>query len=87
MDSLGPECTPLKQRYDACYNKWYVDVFLQGRALNSDDVAKNKNANGDVVPCKEFFDDYKACVTIAIKSSGLDDALEQARREDASDGK
>lgn len=28
MDSLSPECTPLKHRYDSCFNAWF-EGFLQ----------------------------------------------------------
>ncbi|WFD30999.1 hypothetical protein MSPP1_002027 [Malassezia sp. CBS 17886] len=32
MDSISPECTPLKHRYDQCFNSWfrdYLDVATQ----------------------------------------------------------
>ncbi|ORY30583.1 hypothetical protein BCR39DRAFT_587849 [Naematelia encephala] len=39
MESLSPECTPLKQRYDACFNSWF-EGYLQP-AL---DAAQNPSA-------------------------------------------
>jgi hypothetical protein len=27
MPSMSAECTPLKHRYDACFNKWFEDYL------------------------------------------------------------
>ncbi|KAI9634738.1 uncharacterized protein MKK02DRAFT_37617 [Dioszegia hungarica] len=34
MESLSPECTPLKHRYDSCFNSWF-EGYLQP-ALDAD---------------------------------------------------
>lgn len=49
MDSIGPECTELKQKYEACFNKWYSEKFLKG----------DKNDE-----CEPLFRQYKACLDV-----------------------
>ncbi|KAL1929065.1 hypothetical protein VTP01DRAFT_2124 [Rhizomucor pusillus] len=64
--SVGPDCTELKQKYDACFNKWYSEKFLKG----------------DTRPeCEELFKDYRACVMVTLKQKGIDKLLEESRKE------
>lgn len=52
MNSVGKECNNLKKEYDACFNSWYTDHFLKGDRQTD--------------PCKELFQDYKACVMVGM---------------------
>ena len=54
MDSIDITCTPLKQEYDQCFNKWYSEKFLNGQ-WNQKDGSE---------PCAELFKKYNACVTV-----------------------
>jgi len=47
MNSVGSECTELKQQYDACFNTWFAEKFLKG---NTHDV------------CAPLFKVYQECV-------------------------
>lgn len=51
MDSIGKECTKLKQVYDECFNQWYSEKFMKGDLTES--------------PCLELFSEYKACVMVS----------------------
>ena len=61
MDSIDKTCTPLKQQYDQCFNKWYLDKFLTGQ---------HKEKDGDE-PCAQLFKQYKACVSVSFLISNL----------------
>ena len=40
MDSLHPPCTPLKKKYDACFNHWFSE-YLQLAAPSSTPSAQS----------------------------------------------
>ncbi|KAF7724253.1 Mitochondrial distribution and morphology protein 35 [Apophysomyces ossiformis] len=64
--SVGANCTELKQKYDACFNRWYSEKFLKG----------------DTTPeCEELFKDYRACVLVTLKEKGIDKLLAESRKE------
>jgi len=53
MDQAHKKCANIKEVYEACYRKWYSEKFLSG------------NIEGG---CQDEFDEYKDCVTSAIRS-------------------
>ena len=53
MNSLDEECTPLKAKYDDCFNTWFRDSFLKGKVELGHDQA-----------CGEFFRNYQACLQV-----------------------
>jgi len=57
MNSLSPECTPLKQEYDKCFNYWFREHYLKG---DHTDI------------CAEIFKKYQGCVKNAMKEQGMD---------------
>ena len=61
MESLDPECTPLKHKYERCFYSWYSDRFLKGTAVEDD--------------CKELFDQYQQCLQRALKQRNVDRLL------------
>ncbi|KAL7747129.1 Mitochondrial distribution and morphology protein 35 [Sorochytrium milnesiophthora] len=69
MDSIGPQCTPLKQEYETCFNRWYTEKFLKGDTSTE---------------CDELFKKYRACVMGAIKEKGVDSLLSEAQKDSAS---
>lgn len=50
MNSIGEDCTELKQNYDTCFNAWFADKFLKG---HHDDSA-----------CAPLFRIYQHCVKV-----------------------
>ena len=52
MESIDPECTKLKQKYEACFYHWYQEKFLRG--ITQDD-------------CAELFASYRACLDVSKK--------------------
>lgn len=55
MESLGKECTPLKAKYDDCFNAWFRDSFLKQK-----DGASHEQA------CGELFQSYQECIKVHL---------------------
>ena len=51
MNSLDEECTPLKTKYDECFNAWFRESFLKGKA-------------GHEEACGEVFKAYQRCLKV-----------------------
>lgn len=51
MDSLDDKCTPLKTKYEECFNAWFRDSFLKGRSDHDE-------------TCGRLFLDYQKCVKV-----------------------
>ncbi|KAK8406676.1 hypothetical protein O3P69_007328 [Scylla paramamosain] len=58
MNSVGQECSDLKQTYDTCFNKWFAEKFLKGLAEEDQD-------------CNNIFTAYQSCVKKALKSQNI----------------
>ena len=50
MESLGSECTKLKQKYEACFYKWYSDKYLTGKSKEDE--------------CAPLFKEYRECLEV-----------------------
>jgi hypothetical protein len=50
MESLGPECTKLKQKYEACFYKWYSEKYLTGKSKEDE--------------CAPLFKEYRDCLEV-----------------------
>lgn len=50
MESLGPECTKLKQTYEACFFHWYSEKYLTGKSQEDE--------------CAPLFQEYRACLEV-----------------------
>ncbi|KAF8627552.1 hypothetical protein AX15_004372 [Amanita polypyramis BW_CC] len=83
--SLSPECTPLKHKYDTCFNAWfegYLEPAVTGsssaeeRAVYSKQKADEFQAN-----CGQIWEEYRRCVQKAVKDRGLEKLLVQAQEE------
>ena len=96
MDSLTPRCTPLKHRYDKCFNDWFKD-YLQV-ASNGDTDKSNGSWNaagffgGDKLgqlrvqyenDCGALFRDYQVCVQAAVNDLDLGRVIARAREGNA----
>ncbi|AMD20854.1 HDR112Cp [Eremothecium sinecaudum] len=65
--SFAPECTPLKEEYDKCFNHWYSEKFLKGQSRENE--------------CAEQWYTYMECVDKHLIKQGIKPALEEARKE------
>ena len=50
MESLGPECTKLKQKYEACFYQWYSEKYLTGKSKEDE--------------CAPLFKEYRECLEV-----------------------
>ena len=57
MNSIGPECTPLKWEYDKCFNLWFREHYLKGDTTDF---------------CADLFKKYQNCVKNAMKERNMD---------------
>ncbi|KDR66164.1 hypothetical protein GALMADRAFT_259621 [Galerina marginata CBS 339.88] len=83
--SLSPQCTPLKQQYDSCFNTWF-EGYLEPAVTASKSpetraAYSKKKADEFQEKCGKIWEQYKTCVQSAVKEKGLDTLLEQAREE------
>lgn len=65
--SFAPECTPAKQKYDECFNKWYSEKFLQSKSLHNE--------------CTDLWEDYITCVNAALAKHEIKPMLDKARED------
>lgn len=47
MPSMSAECTPLKHRYDACFNKWFEDYLGLPASASSSSSASTSASKSD----------------------------------------
>lgn len=52
MESLGPDCTKLKQKYEACFYQWYSEKYLTGKSREDE--------------CAPLFKEYRECLEVII---------------------
>ncbi|KAH9483338.1 hypothetical protein JR316_0005444 [Psilocybe cubensis] len=83
--SLSPECTPLKQKYDSCFNSWF-EGYLEpavaaGQSPETRAAYSKKKADEFNQKCGKVWEEYKSCIQVAVKNRGLDALLQQAREE------
>jgi len=58
IGSLSEECTPLKIKYDECFNTWFSEKFLKG--------------DRDLTVCDELFKAYNICLKAAMIRMNID---------------
>ena len=51
MPSFIEECSAAKEKYDACFNSWFKNSFLQGKS-NHEEV------------CGTLFSEYQKCIKV-----------------------
>ncbi|KAF8490255.1 mitochondrial distribution/morphology family 35/apoptosis [Russula emetica] len=83
--SLEERCTPLKLEYDSCFNSWFEGylepaVSVSASPENRAEYSKSK-AEEYERKCGKIWASYRDCVQKAVKDKGLDDLLDQARKE------
>ncbi|KAF3931756.1 hypothetical protein ABW19_dt0210587 [Dactylella cylindrospora] len=65
--SLSPECLPAKEKYDACFIRWYTEKFLRGERKEDE-------------TCQKLFQEYSQCLKKALESKGISKMLDEARK-------
>ena len=53
MQSIAEDCTPLKAKYDACFNAWFKNSYLKG-GQDHEQV------------CGEVFTAYQQCLQVRL---------------------
>lgn len=92
--SLSAECTPLKIKYDSCFNAW-LESYLSPEVTSAVGASSAKNSASDEAKaartrkmaqeyedkCGEAWKAYNTCVTKAVKEHKLEELINQAREE------
>lgn len=72
--SLAPECTPLKQEYDSCFNLWfegYLEPAVAAGASSETRAAYSKQKADEFnAKCGKVWEQYKSCVQVRPKFPG-----------------
>ncbi|XP_022188016.1 TP53-regulated inhibitor of apoptosis 1-like [Nilaparvata lugens] len=58
MNSVGLQCTDLKQQYDACFQTWFTERFLKG------------DMNDEI--CAPLFRVYQQCLKKTMKEKQIE---------------
>jgi TRIAP1/MDM35 family protein len=70
--SLSPECTPLKQEYDTCFNSWfegYLEPAIGAAATQKDRAEHSKQKREEYdQKCGKIWTQYQACVQVSCLS-------------------
>lgn len=61
MNSIDDSCTPLKAKYDNCFNSWFRDVFLKDMS--------SKQSHDEA--CGELFKEYLTCLKGALEKNNI----------------
>lgn len=69
--SLAPECNELKEKYDACFLKWFSEKYLRGSSSRDE--------------CADLFKKYNTCLTKVLKEKGIDQMIAEARESTTSE--
>jgi TRIAP1/MDM35 family protein len=69
-DSLSPECTPLKSKYDTCFNAWFEGYLEPAVAVSSSERSAYSKEKADEfeAKCGKVWGQYRACVQVRVPS-------------------
>ncbi|KAH9958369.1 mitochondrial distribution/morphology family 35/apoptosis [Lactifluus volemus] len=83
--SLNERCTQLKLDYDSCFNSWFEGYLEPAVSASASPESRSKYSKEKAEEyerkCGQIWATYRDCVQKAVKEKGLDDLLNQARRE------
>ncbi|KAJ7350677.1 mitochondrial distribution/morphology family 35/apoptosis [Mycena albidolilacea] len=84
-DSLSPQCTPLKNEYDSCFNVWFEEYLEPALATNATQKQRTahyqRKADEFQAKCGKVYAEYQNCIQNAVKERGIEPLLQQAREE------
>lgn len=71
--SLSPECTPLKQAYDTCFNSWfegYLEPAVSASSSSTEARAEysKKKAEEFQGKCGKIWESYRSCIQVCMDS-------------------
>ncbi|KAF2078381.1 hypothetical protein CYY_000364 [Polysphondylium violaceum] len=61
-------CKDLKERHDACFNKWYTNAFLKGTSTTSE--------------CQDEWEEYQVCLKDKLKQWNLEYLMDKNKVAD-----
>ena len=69
-DSLSPECTPLKSKYDTCFNAWFEGYLEPAVGVSSSERSAYSKQKADEfeAKCGKVWEQYRACVQVCVPS-------------------
>ncbi|KAF3315198.1 TP53 regulated inhibitor of apoptosis 1 [Orbilia oligospora] len=85
--SLLPECLPAKEKYDACFIRWYTEsrlvlspeLFFHDTNLQFyTEFLRGERSEDET--CKKLFLEYSHCLKKALDSKGISKMLDEARK-------
>jgi len=83
--SLEERCTPLKLEYDSCFNSWFEGYLEPAVSASASPESRAKYSKEKAEEyerkCGKIWASYRECVRKAVKDKGLEDLLDQARKE------
>ncbi|GJJ08494.1 hypothetical protein Clacol_002712 [Clathrus columnatus] len=83
--SLSPECTPLKLKYDACFNAWfegYLEPITEGLNLDQKKERAAQKAKEYEDKCGHLWESYRTCLQSSLDEKGITELLRQSQKED-----
>jgi TRIAP1/MDM35 family protein len=83
--SLSPRCTPLKLKYDACFNAWLEDYLESTKAGSATftperEALTKQKAEEYNTRCGKVWEDYKQCVQVYLCDSYIANTIADERR-------
>ena len=65
-DSLSAECTPLKEKYDTCFNAWFEGYLESAVAASSSERTAYSKQKADEfqAKCGKVWEQYKECIQV-----------------------
>ncbi|KAI0246351.1 mitochondrial distribution/morphology family 35/apoptosis [Lactifluus subvellereus] len=83
--SLDERCTRLKLEYDSCFNSWFEGYLEPAVSASASPESRAKYSKEKAEEyerkCGKIWASYRDCVQKAVKEKGLDNLLDQARKE------
>lgn len=83
--SLASECTPLKLKYDACFNAWFEGYLEPVTGAQTSEAKKDwaaMKAKQYDEQCGKLWESYRTCLQGALDDKGITELLQQAQKED-----
>ena len=69
MESMDPECTDAKKKYESCFQAWYSEKYLP--------ATDHTKVTDD---CKDLFVSYRRCIDRVLREKGIDKMIEEFRK-------
>lgn len=92
ISSLSPECTPLKHRYDSCFNSWFKDYLAigddqiqeqqrQSEASSSGTASPSSQASSSGKKKSGWFSDSSSASSASTSATSIDGSDIERRKQ------